>query len=62
MRIHTPEGFRIFEEEKRRKREAHDFSDDEADESPESEAETLTINLAARDLEPVPGAVPPKQQ
>ncbi|KAK7226283.1 hypothetical protein V2G26_014286 [Clonostachys chloroleuca] len=60
MRIHTPEGFRIFEEEKRRKREAHDFSDDEADELPESEAETLTINLAARDLDPAELKVQPE--
>jgi hypothetical protein len=60
MRIHTPEGFRIFEEEKRRKREAHDFDDDEADEMPESEAVILTINLAARDLEPAEMKVQPE--
>uniref|UniRef100_A0A0B7JWN7 Ubiquitin-like domain-containing protein n=1 Tax=Bionectria ochroleuca TaxID=29856 RepID=A0A0B7JWN7_BIOOC len=60
MRIHTPEGFRIFEEEKRRKREAHDFEDDEADEMPESEAVILTINLAARDLEPAEMKVQPE--
>ncbi|CAH0016155.1 unnamed protein product [Clonostachys rhizophaga] len=60
MRIHTPDGFRIFEEEKRRKREADDFSDDEERELPESEAETLTINLAARDLEPAELKVQPE--
>ncbi|VUC33102.1 unnamed protein product [Clonostachys rosea] len=59
MRIHTPEGFKQFEEEKRRKRESHDFSDDEAYELPESEAETLKINLAARDLEPAELKVQP---
>ncbi|CAH0049672.1 unnamed protein product [Clonostachys solani] len=60
MRIHTPEGFRQFEEEKRRKRETQDFSDDEECELPESSTETLKINLAARDLEPAELKVQPE--